>query len=467
MNHHPHISAQTATAGPMACLTGVLKAACLGKRAWVFGCMLILAGCSDSGDSGSSILEDTQAPGGPVNSEITAPVNQNSVNADTATTASTAVSIPPVTIVPIAVPMPPAPTAPTAATEPSIAIAPTTLIEQPATSASNTVTEPPVSNVPTTVTEPPVTNTPIAVTEPPAADAATSADAPIQIAAQADPSTGNDNSTNATTTVEERPAALITDEFAFVESPDELQRAWRSALVRLPQADGGISEATYLDLQQTPPDSVNGLLPAVVYLHGCNGFWNGTNRRIDWLASLGFAVVAPASTAREFYPQSCNVATAEAGLFRPTLQMRWADAKEAIRQLRNLPWIDQQKIFLYGFSEGGVTTATLETGDANLAVAGRVIEAWVCNAPWEEYRGLNATESEPVLSIVAANDPWYTASFFEGDCGSFISDTNGSQSEIINYPPWMDSHALFEAPEISEIIRNFLFSLLAQQSDDR
>ena len=296
---------------------------------------------------------------------------------------------------------------------------------------------------------------------------ATSADAPVQITAQADPPAGNDNSTTVTTTVEERPAALITDELAFVESPDELQRAWRSALVRLPQADGGISEATYLDLQQTPPDSVNGLLPAVVYLHGCNGFWNGTNRRIDWLASLGFAVVAPASTAREFYPQSCNVATAEAGLFRPTLQLRWADAQEAIRQLRNLPWIDQQKIFLYGFSEGGVTTATLETGDANLAVAGRVIEAWVCNAPWEEYRGLNATESEPVLSIVAANDPWYTASFFEGDCGSFISDTNGSQSEIINYPPWMDSHALFEAPEISEIIRNFLFSLLAQQSDDR
>ena len=274
----------------------------------------------------------------------------------------------------------------------------------------------------------------------------------------------NTNSVNMAAVIEESSSTIETEQFAFVEAADELQRAWRSARVRLPQDDGGVTEARYVDLTQTPPDTVSNSLPAVVYLHGCNGFWSGTNRRIDWLASLGFVVVAPASTAREFYPQSCNVDTAEAGLFRPTLQMRWADAKEAIRQLRELPWINQEKIFLYGFSEGGVTTATLDTSDKNLNVAGRVIEAWVCEAPWQEYTGLNAPESEPVLAIVADNDPWYQASFFDGDCGSYISNTNGSQSEVINYPPWVDSHALFEAPEIGEIIRNFLFTLLAQQS---
>jgi len=42
-----------------------------------------------------------------------------------------------------------------------------------------------------------------------------------------------------------------------------------------------------------------------------------------------------------------------------------------------------------------------------------------------------------------------------------------SKFEIIDYPPWDNSNALYKASKTGEIIRYFLFRLLTQQSANR
>ena len=168
-------------------------------------------------------------------------------------------------------------------------------------------------------------------------------------------------------------------------SSDELHRTWQAALVRIPKLHkvyaGQISD---LPLEALP---VKEKLPTVIYLHGCSGVWWGTYIRLDFFAENGFAVIAPASFARTKYPKSCDPATKRAGLYRETLKMRQYDALNAIKNAKQLDWVDSKNIFLVGFSEGGITSATVST-DFDSGVNARVIEGWTCHAGWNEYRGI-------------------------------------------------------------------------------
>ena len=162
-------------------------------------------------------------------------------------------------------------------------------------------------------------------------------------------------------------------------SPDELHRTWQAALVRIPKHHqvyaGQISN---LPIEALP---VKEKLPIVIYLHGCSGVWWGTYIRLDFFAENGFAVIAPASFARAKYPKSCDPATKRAGLYRETLKMRQYDALNAIKNAKQLDWVDSRNIFLVGFSQGGITSATLST-NIDTTVNARVIAGGTCHAGW-------------------------------------------------------------------------------------
>ena len=87
-------------------------------------------------------------------------------------------------------------------------------------------------------------------------------------------------------------------------------------------------------LRATRPPA--GPWPTVIYLHGCDGLWDATHTRIDFLASHGYAVIAPLSFARKKYPQSCDTGHYRGGLYRLTLAMRHHDAGYAIAQAKTL-----------------------------------------------------------------------------------------------------------------------------------
>lgn len=242
----------------------------------------------------------------------------------------------------------------------------------------------------------------------------------------------------------------------------ELARTWQAAMVRLPDSDGGVVNTTTHSsaFRNWQSDS---LLPVVIYLHGCAGFWEGSHFRMNWLAEKGFAVIAPNSLARIYYPSSCDPASFRSGLYRPTMVMRQLDAAYAITQVRELPWIDAQNIFLMGLSEGAAVTAMMDnSGKPEQAVKARIVEAWGCRTGWSEYQGLAAPEAEPVLALVADRDKWYNNPWQSGNCAEFMSSTNGSVSHVVTRSPLQFGHELMQDEQIQSVVHEFLQAQLAR-----
>lgn len=236
--------------------------------------------------------------------------------------------------------------------------------------------------------------------------------------------------------------------------PAELQRTWDAALVQVPAQAGGTLAMTSRDLAAWRPDDAR-KLPAVVYMHGCSGLWSGSEARVQMMAELGFVTVAPASLAREKYAQSCDPATFRSSMYREVLELRQHDAAFALEQVHALPFVDPDRVVLMGLSEGAIVTATFRAQGPGQAIAARIIEGWTCHAGWPEYEGLNAGD-EPVLSLLAADDPWFQAEWLQGDCGSEMRTGNGSRPVLYSEPTLADRHELLEAEQPRDDLLRFL-----------
>ena len=236
-------------------------------------------------------------------------------------------------------------------------------------------------------------------------------------------------------------------------TPDDadLQRTWQRAFVIVPDESGlvrGWIEDIDSRLEGIPPPR-----PAVIYLHGCDGLGRISHDAARLLAEAGYAVIMPDSFARENKPRSCDPARQVGGFHRAVLGWRQAEANLAIRQARRLAWVDPDNIFLWGFSEGGITTATV-TGEP---VNARIIEGWTCHSGWEEYRGLDAPSTEPVLALLGAEDPWFRPIYFQGDCGAFMEGSPSSTSIVYRRPDFLATkHHLSWHPDVQHLILEFL-----------
>lgn len=237
-------------------------------------------------------------------------------------------------------------------------------------------------------------------------------------------------------------------------SVDELKRTWDAAIVRIPKSNGAYSSFIMRDLNAQSITEFQSF-PTIIYLHGCSGVWAGTYTRLNFLAKAGFAVIAPVSFARAKYPQSCDPASSKGGMYRGVLNMRQNDAAYAIANAKQLDWVDENNIFLMGHSQGGITTATFNSTDKHLSVNARVIEGWTCHAGWNEYKGINAPDNEPILALVGEDDPWFQNSWSRGDCGAYINN-NGSQSIVLSKGALSARHALLEDRDLQKMVLEFL-----------
>ena len=237
--------------------------------------------------------------------------------------------------------------------------------------------------------------------------------------------------------------------------PQELERVWQASFIRIPLADGRILESTIANLKSKPLE-IPKKNPTVIYMHGCSGYWAGTIRRIDFLVENGFAVIAPPSFARKKYPKSCDVHLVQGGLYRDTIKLRQHDAGYAIQQAKELPWVDKNNIFLMGLSEGGITTATFFSKDKNKSVNARVVEGWTCTSTWDEYRGIRAPKTEPVLTLLGEKDPWFQNPYTNGECTKFLNKNNGSKSIVYRKGNLSYKHELLEDNQVKKSVIEFL-----------
>ncbi len=236
--------------------------------------------------------------------------------------------------------------------------------------------------------------------------------------------------------------------------PAEIRRTWQNAIVYLPNGDQQSIESSVVELQ-AGKFRYDRKLPAVIYMHGCSGIWSGTHMRAQFLAGNGFVVIAPASLARTKYPRSCKLEGYTAGLYRPTLKMRQADAGYAIEQVRKLPFVEENSIVLMGLSQGGITAATFEARNKQQKLRARIIEGWTCHDGWPEYNGVRAPASEPVLALVGSEDPWFQSTS-TGDCQPFLNPNNGSKSVVYKKAPLAAKHELLEFASPKKEVLRFL-----------
>ena len=238
--------------------------------------------------------------------------------------------------------------------------------------------------------------------------------------------------------------------------PAEMDRVWQAALIRLPMPGGRILSTTVKELH-TLELSGSMKFPTVIYLHGCSGIWAETYRRVDFLAANGYAVIAPPSLARKKYPKSCEPERFQGGLYRATLKIRQFDAGNAIKQAKLLPWVNADRVYLVGLSEGGITAATFRSDAKDTSVRARIVEGWTCHAVWGEYQGIHAPAGEAVLTLLAANDPWFQNPYTKGECTRFVNRRNdGSKSIVYTEGDLSYKHGLLEDKAVQAEVLEFL-----------
>lgn len=240
----------------------------------------------------------------------------------------------------------------------------------------------------------------------------------------------------------------------------EMARPWASAVVYIPNGTGGTRKLTTAQLSGWVPK--NGKkYPAILWLHGCSGMYPYDLSRAKMFAKQGYVTVALPSFARKKYAKSCHPAAFQGGLYRGVIQMRQYDVGFALDALGRMRAIDPDRIALVGLSEGGILAATFRTKNNRQKVAVRVIEGWTCHAGWPEWAGLNAGKNEKVLSLVAARDPWFIDKpWLQGDCGEYMTLSNGSRSIVYTSGLLATRHALLGFKQPRQDVLNFLKSYL-------
>lgn len=241
---------------------------------------------------------------------------------------------------------------------------------------------------------------------------------------------------------------------ASSSNPDELARTWQGAWVLIPggqQWSGLMSDLLTRAAVTLPAEKK---FPAVLYMHGCDGL--GGSDPLRWgslLQAAGYAVIAPFSFGRQHRPRTCDPSTFSARYAPEVYEMRVREIDYAVAQVRTLPWVDQDNVFLFGFSEGGVAVAAY-TGSA---FRGYIITGWTCRQGYHaDMDGLWVPSDKPVLAVVFAEDPWFPNPWQRGHCGEKFVNRRASESVVI---PGSD-HSTASHP----IARNAVLEFLRQHT---
>jgi len=192
-------------------------------------------------------------------------------------------------------------------------------------------------------------------------------------------------------------------------------------------------------------------MPLVVFLHGCAGIGLVEHKVARLLDAAGWSVILVNSFARSLRKANCDYDDYRSGMFPVAYLYRRAELIHAIDRVRELPWVDQDRVLLGGFSEGAVATALW---GAEVEVSGYIVAGWTCTAPpgYDWLRGLRTPPGRPVLAIVSRRDPWFNWPGWRGDCGSAAPGRGEVTSLVIDGAV----HNVFAYPEAEAALKTFL-----------
>ena len=220
----------------------------------------------------------------------------------------------------------------------------------------------------------------------------------------------------------------------------DVELSWEKAQVYVPDRWFPRSVAVELDKKY----------PVVVYLHGCTGPWpEHDNRWADEFKGLGYVTVQLNSFARPGRVANCDPKRRRGiNQFPQAYEYRQQEIDYALGQLKKLPWVDQDRIVLVGFSEGGIASA--QTSQRFRAV---VILGWTCTHLWQ-YNYINGVKSPkdvPILAVAYKDDVWRKGTLNEGRCASRAPNHNIIQVDLVGV-----EHEVYSNPTGRTAVLEFL-----------
>jgi len=178
-------------------------------------------------------------------------------------------------------------------------------------------------------------------------------------------------------------------------------------------------------------------IPAAIYMHGCAGISAEAYSYRKLMLSQGYAFFMPDSFARPGREKLCGK-----GGMSERVAMRQQEVDVALKALRELPWIDQDRLVLMGFSEGGNTTDSWYSAD----FTGLIVLGSACT---NSGGSPSAPERVPVLAIVGEVDEYRP-----GMSCTIERTVGGSRSIVINGA----NHWISHYDETQNAIKEFLVS---------
>lgn len=165
-------------------------------------------------------------------------------------------------------------------------------------------------------------------------------------------------------------------------------------------------------------------VPAVLFLHGCSGMIRGGVGYRVMMVAAGYAVFEPDAFARPGH--TCGTSSTAT---------RLEEIGYALARIRELSWVDQDRIVLMGFSEGGRTVGLWgEPGFRAHIIVG---------APAHS----RAPEGVPVLAVAGRYDDFASPPGYATE-----ARTPGSTSVLIDGA----GHDILGHPEFKRVVREFL-----------
>ena len=136
-------------------------------------------------------------------------------------------------------------------------------------------------------------------------------------------------------------------------------------------------------------------LPVVLYLHGCRGIGAEDEHYRKFLLSLGYGVFMPDS-----FKCPGRLRCGNEGSLADRVRLRLKEIDYALSKIRELPWVDNKRLILMGWSEGGNSVDNW----ARKGFSAHIIMASACTLM--AARAPAAAQGIPVLAITGTNDEY-------------------------------------------------------------
>jgi len=230
------------------------------------------------------------------------------------------------------------------------------------------------------------------------------------------------------------------------------------AYIGIPKGVLGIAEpfyGTYSEALKKIPNLKNYTkkLPAIIYMQGYKNFKLGNKIR-EWTTEAGYIFFAPNSYALKDRP-TYNI-VAPHNFLEKIHEFNLAEIDLFIKRLDELSFIDKKRMFLVGYSEGGVATARY-SGDEFL---GRVVLGWSCEANFfTNYPQIGAKKDTPFLNIIGRDDELFGSQSpinrgyrISGNCADALFKF--TRAKVVILPN--TTHNLLKNPFLKDEILNFI-----------